>query len=107
MRCRHGEDSVGRSCSRQDPLAITLGGVRGGPSVDAGGIVLIVRDDVAGRSDTLFSDDAITRIQKSARGLPRAVNNLAVQALVAAYAAGAAIVDDKAARTAVAEVNDQ
>lgn len=62
---------------------------------------------LAGRSDTLFSDDAITRIHKAARGLPRAVNNLAVQSLVAAYAAGAAIVDDKAARAAVAEVNDQ
>jgi type II secretory pathway predicted ATPase ExeA len=62
---------------------------------------------LAGRSDTLFSDDAVARIHKAARGLPRAVNNLAVQALVAAYAANAAIVDDKAARAAVAEVNDQ
>jgi type II secretory pathway predicted ATPase ExeA len=62
---------------------------------------------LAGRSDTLFSDDAIARIHKAARGLPRAVNNLAVQALVAAYANDANIVDDKAARAAVAEVNDQ
>ena len=62
---------------------------------------------LAGRSDTLFSDDAINRIHKAARGLPRAVNNLAIQALVAAYANNAAIVDDKAARAAVAEVNDQ
>ena len=62
---------------------------------------------LAGRTDTLFSDDAVARIHKAARGLPRAVNNLAVQALVAAYANGAAIVDDKAARAAVAEVNDQ
>jgi type II secretory pathway predicted ATPase ExeA len=62
---------------------------------------------LAGRSDTLFSDDATSRIHKAARGLPRAVNNLAVQALVAAYATGAAIVDDKAARAAVTEVNDQ
>jgi type II secretory pathway predicted ATPase ExeA len=37
--------------------------------------------------------------------LPRAVNNLARQALVAAYAAKAAIVDDKAARSAVAEMS--
>jgi type II secretory pathway predicted ATPase ExeA len=59
---------------------------------------------LAGRSDTLFSDDAIARIHKAARGLPRAVNNLAVQALIAAYAAGASIVDDKAARAAVTEV---
>jgi type II secretory pathway predicted ATPase ExeA len=59
---------------------------------------------LAGRSDTLFSDDAINRIHKASRGLPRAVNNLAVQALIAAYAAGASIVDDKAARAAVTEV---
>ncbi|MDQ1442553.1 MAG: hypothetical protein QOG97_2781 [Acidimicrobiaceae bacterium] len=59
---------------------------------------------LAGRSDTLFSDDAVARIHKAARGLPRAVNNLAVQALIAAYANGAAIVDDKAARAAVTEV---
>lgn len=59
---------------------------------------------LAGRSDTLFSDDATARIHKASRGLPRAVNNLAVQALIAAYANGAAIVDDKAARAAVTEV---
>ena len=60
---------------------------------------------LAGRTDTLFSDDAVSRIHKASRGLPRAVNNLAVQALIAAYAAQAAIVDDKAARAAVTEVN--
>lgn len=59
---------------------------------------------LAGRSDTLFSDDALARIHKAARGLPRAVNNLAMQALIAAYATGASIVDDKAARAAVTEV---
>jgi len=47
----------------------------------------------------------MTRIHKASRGLPPAVNNLAVQALIAAYANGAAIVDDKAARAAVTEVN--
>ncbi|MGW1617066.1 ExeA family protein [Streptomyces sp. NPDC002285] len=41
---------------------------------------------LAGRSDTLFSDDAITLIHDTARGCPRAVNNLAVQALLSAYA---------------------
>jgi type II secretory pathway predicted ATPase ExeA len=59
---------------------------------------------LAGRTDTLFSNDAITRIHKASRGLPRAVNNLAVQALIAAYSAKASIVDDKAARAAVTEV---
>jgi type II secretory pathway predicted ATPase ExeA len=59
---------------------------------------------LAGRADTLFSDDALGRIHHASRGLPRAVNNLAVQALIAAYANKAAIVDEKAARAAVAEV---
>ena len=40
---------------------------------------------LAGRSDPLFSDDAAALIHDAARGLPRAVNNLATQALVAAY----------------------
>lgn len=38
------------------------------------------------------------------RGLPRAVNNLAVQFLVAAFADGKAIVDESSARAAVTEV---
>ncbi|MDT3446961.1 ExeA family protein [Pseudofrankia sp. BMG5.37] len=59
--------------------------------------------NLAGRSDTLFSDDAITLIHTTARGYPRAVNNLALQALVAAWAAGNSIVDEKSAHTALAE----
>ena len=59
---------------------------------------------LAGRNDTLFSDDAVTLIHQVSRGLPRAVNNLALQALVAAYAAKKAIVDESSARTAVTEV---
>ena len=59
---------------------------------------------LAGRSDPLFSDDATALIHQTSRGLPRAVNNLAVQALVAAYAANKAIVDESAARAAVTEV---
>jgi len=58
---------------------------------------------LCGRSDTLFSDDALARIHRGARGLPRAVNNLARQSLVAAFANRSAIVDDKATRQAVAE----
>jgi type II secretory pathway predicted ATPase ExeA len=60
--------------------------------------------NLAGRSDPLFSDDAITLIHATSRGLPRAVNNLALQALIAAYAERKAIVDESAARTAAAEV---
>ena len=59
---------------------------------------------LAGRSGPLFSDDAITMIHEAARGLPRAVNNLAIQALAAAYAARKAIADQASARIAVTEV---
>jgi len=60
---------------------------------------------LAGRSDTLFSDDAVALIHQVSRGLPRVVNNLAVQSLVAAFAANKAIVDESAARAAVTEVS--
>jgi type II secretory pathway predicted ATPase ExeA len=60
---------------------------------------------LAGRSDTLFSDDAIALIHEVSRGLPRQVNNLAVASLIAAFAAKKAIVDESAARAAVAEVS--
>ena len=59
---------------------------------------------LAGRTDPLFSDDAITVIHDAARGLPRAVNNLATQALIAAYADRKAIVDEASTRIAVTEV---
>ena len=59
---------------------------------------------LAGRSDPLFSDDAITLIHATSRGLPRAVSNLAIQALIAAYASRKAIVDESSARAAAAEV---
>ncbi len=59
---------------------------------------------LAGRSDTLFSDDALTVIHQASRGLPRAVNTLALQALVATFAQGKSIVDESAAKMAVVEV---
>jgi type II secretory pathway predicted ATPase ExeA len=59
---------------------------------------------LAGRSDPMFSDDAITLIHQTSRGLPRAVNNLAIQALIAAYADRKAIVDETSARSAVTEI---
>lgn len=58
---------------------------------------------IAGRTDTLFSGDAVTLIHNAARGHPRAVNNLSVNALMAAFAKNQAIVDEKAARTAINE----
>lgn len=57
----------------------------------------------AGRSDPLFSDDAITAIHQAARGYPRAVNNLAVAALIATYASEKTIVDLAAAQSAITE----
>ena len=63
--------------------------------------------DLVGRSDTLFSDDALALIHQVSRGLPRAVNNLAVQALVAAYATNKAVVDESSARAAVTEVTTE
>ena len=59
---------------------------------------------LAGRADTLFSDDATALIHQVSRGLPRAVNNLAIQSLVAAYATSKTIVDESSARAAVTEV---
>jgi type II secretory pathway predicted ATPase ExeA len=59
---------------------------------------------LAGRSDTLFSDDALALIHQVSRGLPRAVNNLAIQSLVAAFAEKKSIVDESSARAAVTEV---
>ena len=59
---------------------------------------------LAGRSDTLFSDDALALIHQVSRAVPRAVNNLAVQSLVAAFAQSKAIVDESSARAAVTEV---
>jgi type II secretory pathway predicted ATPase ExeA len=62
---------------------------------------------IAGRSDTLFSDDAITLIHQTSRGYPRAVNNLAIAALLAAFATGKAIVDESSARAAMTEVTTE
>ncbi|MFP4635933.1 MAG: ExeA family protein [Nitriliruptoraceae bacterium] len=59
---------------------------------------------LAGRGDTLFSDDATGLIHQTSRGIPRAINNLATQALVAAYADNKSIVDESAARAAITEV---
>jgi type II secretory pathway predicted ATPase ExeA len=62
---------------------------------------------IAGRADRLFSDDAVAVIHQASRGLPRAVNNLAVQSLVAAFATNKAMVDESSARAALAEVNGE
>ena len=75
------------------------------PAVAAGeaGGYLRAHLALAGRTDTLFSDDAARAIHAHARGMPRAINKLAVNALLAAYTAGKTIADESAARTAIAE----
>jgi type II secretory pathway predicted ATPase ExeA len=59
---------------------------------------------LVGRTDPLFADDAITRLHKASLGLPRAFNNAATAALIAATTAGKALVDDDCAKKAVAEL---
>ena len=59
---------------------------------------------LAGREDPLPADDAIARLHRVASGLPRALNNAAVAALIAAAAAGKDLVDDTCAKKAVAEL---
>ena len=60
--------------------------------------------ELSGRKDTLFADDAIALMHSASRGMPRQLNNLATQALIACYAAQNAIVDLSSAPAAVAEV---
>jgi len=58
---------------------------------------------LVGRTDPLFADDAVARLHGASRGVPRALNNLARDALIAAAADGKALVDDACAKKAVAE----
>jgi len=59
---------------------------------------------LVGRTDPLFADDAVARLHKASLGLPRAFNNAATAALIAATTAGKALVDDDCAKKAVAEL---
>jgi type II secretory pathway predicted ATPase ExeA len=59
---------------------------------------------LAGRDEPLFADDAAARLHRVANGLPRALNNAATAALIAAAAAGQDLVDDACAKKAVAEL---
>ena len=59
---------------------------------------------LAGRDEPLFADDAIARLHRVANGLPRALNNAAVAALIAAAADGKNLIDDACAKKAVAEL---
>ncbi|MFK0022783.1 hypothetical protein [Streptomyces sp. NPDC090798] len=60
---------------------------------------------IAGRSDPLFSDDAFDLIHLTSRGLPRSVNNIALQSLIAAFADEKNIVDESSTRLAITETH--
>jgi len=59
---------------------------------------------LAGRAEQLFADAAVARLHRVSNGLPRALNNAATAALIAAAAAGQDLVDDACAKKAVAEL---
>lgn len=81
-------------------LRYELAGMDGAESAD----YLAHHLKLAGREDRLFSDDAVALLHERSRGIPRALNNLATQALIATFAAEKSIVDESAAQAAVAEV---
>jgi type II secretory pathway predicted ATPase ExeA len=58
---------------------------------------------LAGRQEPLFADDAIARLHQASNGLPRSLNNLARDAIIAAAAAHKDLVDDACAKKAIAE----
>ncbi|HXR21039.1 MAG TPA: AAA family ATPase, partial [Acidimicrobiales bacterium] len=59
---------------------------------------------LAGRADPLIADDAAARLHRYANGLPRALNNAATAALMAAAAESKGLVDDTCAKKAIAEL---
>jgi type II secretory pathway predicted ATPase ExeA len=59
---------------------------------------------LAGRDEPLIADDAIARLHRVSGGLPRALNNAATAAIIAAAAAGKDLIDDTCAKKAVAEL---
>jgi type II secretory pathway predicted ATPase ExeA len=59
---------------------------------------------LVGRADPIVAVDAAARLHRYANGLPRALNNAATAALMAAAAEGKGLVDDTCAKKAVAEL---
>ncbi|HET6665000.1 MAG TPA: AAA family ATPase [Acidimicrobiales bacterium] len=59
---------------------------------------------LAGRDKPLFADDAIARLHRVSNGLPRALNNAATAALIAAATDNKDLVDDACAKRAAAEL---
>ncbi|WP_329311481.1 hypothetical protein [Streptomyces sp. NBC_01262] len=61
----------------------------------------VSRSKFAGRSAPLFSDDAVDLIHLTSHGLPRSVNDIAMQSLIAAFADEKSILDNSSTRLAV------
>lgn len=59
---------------------------------------------LVGRADPLVADDAAARLHRYANGMPRALNNAATAALMAAAADGKSLVDGTCAKKAIAEL---
>jgi type II secretory pathway predicted ATPase ExeA len=74
---------------------------------DETGAYLRHHTKLAGRADTIFSDDAAGLIHQASRGYPRAVNRLAAASLLATYTTHKTIADTTAVHAAITEVNDQ
>ncbi|MEU8852777.1 hypothetical protein AB0C70_42695 [Streptomyces sp. NPDC048564] len=60
---------------------------------------------ISGRSAPLFSDDAVELIHLTSRDLPRSVNNVALQSLIAAFADEKRIVDESSTCLAITETH--
>ncbi|MET8747865.1 hypothetical protein [Streptomyces sp. NPDC004728] len=60
---------------------------------------------IASRQETLFSDDAVELIHLTSRGLPRSVNNIAWQSLIAAFTEEKGIVDETSTSVAITETH--
>lgn len=56
-----------------------------------------------GRSDNIFSDDAVALIHKHTGGVPRRINNLSLQALTAGLVEKKSIIDEATVKVAVTE----
>ena len=69
------------------------------------GDLQVQRSGEGGPADSRRPDDAAARLHRYANGLPRALNNAATAALMAAAADGKALVDDDTcAKKAIAEL---
>lgn len=59
---------------------------------------------LAGRSDPVFSDDAVALVHSSSVGIPRRINNLSIHALTAGFIEQKGIIDESNVKRAVAEM---